>query len=100
MKHKRTAFTLVELLVVIAIIALLIATLMPVLSQARESARRVVCANNLKQIGLAYFMYAHDHKGVFPPGANGAYPYAFYNGGSGFLGAYFILADGHYLKGL
>jgi prepilin-type N-terminal cleavage/methylation domain-containing protein/prepilin-type processing-associated H-X9-DG protein len=58
--RRRYGFTLVELLVVISIIALLLAILMPSLSRARESAKKIRCLNNLKQIGLAVQLYAED----------------------------------------
>ncbi len=67
MKHSRRGFTLIELLVVIAIIAILVALLLPAVQQARESARRTQCRNNLKQIGLGLQSYAEAHK-LFPPG--------------------------------
>jgi prepilin-type N-terminal cleavage/methylation domain-containing protein/prepilin-type processing-associated H-X9-DG protein len=59
----RRAFTLVELLVVIALIALLIALLLPALGKAREQAKMLQCASNLRQIGMAMVQYQNDWKG-------------------------------------
>jgi prepilin-type N-terminal cleavage/methylation domain-containing protein/prepilin-type processing-associated H-X9-DG protein len=65
MKLQQKAFTLVELLVVISIIALLLAILMPTLRRARDSAKKVVCQSNLRQIGIAMKTYAISNDGKF-----------------------------------
>ena len=66
-KHGRQrGFTLIELLVIVAIIAILAGMLLPALSRAKLSARRIVCVDNLRQLGLATAMYVHDSNGYYP----------------------------------
>jgi len=69
---RKTGFTLVELLVVIGIIAVLIGILLPALNKARESARTIKCAANLRSIGQGLAMYVAQNKQTFPA----AYIYA------------------------
>src|SRR5579864_6739269 len=64
--RRRSGFTLLELLLVIAIIVLLASILLPVVSKARESARRTACMNNLRQISQAVLAYVSDNDGAFP----------------------------------
>jgi prepilin-type N-terminal cleavage/methylation domain-containing protein len=62
-----SAFTLIELLVVISIIALLVALLLPALRQARDAARAIECASNVRQINTGFFLYTEDNNGILPP---------------------------------
>ncbi|MBN1788434.1 MAG: prepilin-type N-terminal cleavage/methylation domain-containing protein [Sedimentisphaerales bacterium] len=65
-KREKLGFTLVELLVVIAVIALLLAILIPAMQKAKETARRVVCGNQVRQLGAGIAVYAENNNGLLP----------------------------------
>ena len=66
--NRNAGFTLVELLVVIAIIAVLVSLLLPALNRTRQTARKTVCASNLRQVGAGWLLYAIDNNSAAAPG--------------------------------
>jgi prepilin-type N-terminal cleavage/methylation domain-containing protein/prepilin-type processing-associated H-X9-DG protein len=74
-KKNNPGFTLIELLVVVAIIAVLVSILLPALGGARQTAFKITCAANLRQVGSALGFYASDNRELYPPCAiNEGYP--------------------------
>jgi prepilin-type N-terminal cleavage/methylation domain-containing protein/prepilin-type processing-associated H-X9-DG protein len=65
--RKKSGFTLIELLVVVAIITVLIAMLLPALNQVREKTRELVCASQLRDIGLRFQSYLQEYNDTYPP---------------------------------
>lgn len=69
---SRKGFTLIELLVVLGVIAVLVGILLPALSAARRSARSIACLSQMRQIGMATTLYAHDHQDKLPRSSHSA----------------------------
>lgn len=79
MLRRREGFTLIELLVVIAIIAILAAILFPILTNAKQAAKRSACQDNLKQLVLAAQIYADSNNGFYPPARLQNWPWGDWN---------------------
>lgn len=77
--NKGLSFTLIELLIVIAIIGILASMLLPALKKARDSAKKISCASNLKQIGTAFNVYLSENDGYYPKSVICEYGYYWSN---------------------
>ena len=75
-RNSRSAFTLVELLIVVAIIAVFVSVLLPALRSSRRQAKQAVCLSNLRQVGYAVHLYAHDFGDQFPASLHWGYDFS------------------------
>jgi prepilin-type N-terminal cleavage/methylation domain-containing protein/prepilin-type processing-associated H-X9-DG protein len=91
---RKKGFTLVELLVVIGIISVLISMLLPALNKAREAAKTIACASNMKQIMLGLQMYANDNRGYLPR----SYDYYQINGANQLIFWPWLVVSGRYIQ--
>lgn len=89
--RARRGFSLIELLVVASIIAILAGLLLPAIGLAKSASRKLVCASNLRQVGLAILAYASDNNGSFPQNDHAScssWPYIFGDWGTGAWGGH------------
>ena len=90
-RPSRLGFTLIELIVTVTIIAILVSISVTTINRVRESARKVACASNLRQLGMAILAYANSNKNAFPQYNNSdcyGWPYIFGDWGTGYWGRY------------